>query len=84
MEQVADENPSASPQPDNVNMEPVDYDRDTGNDDDLDDEEQPPAGNPKPKAMPHPKVHLIHDDQHAHHEPRKPYEESKAGQQGGE
>ena len=28
MEQVADENPSASQQPDNVNMEQVDYDRD--------------------------------------------------------
>ena len=26
----------------------------------------------------------IHDDQHAHHEPRKPHEEPKAGQQGGE
>ena len=56
MEQVADENPSASQQTDNVNMEQADYDRDTDNDDDLDDEEQPPAGNPKPKAMPHPKL----------------------------
>ena len=56
MEQVVDENPSASQQPYNVNMEQVDYDRDTDNDDDLDDEEQPPAGNPKPKAMPHPKL----------------------------
>ena len=56
MEQVVDANPSASQQPDNVNMEQVDYDRDTDNDDDLDDEEQPPAGNPKPKAMPHPKL----------------------------
>ena len=46
MEQVADENPSA--------MEQVDYDRD--NDDDLDDKEQPLAGNPMPKAMPHPKL----------------------------
>ena len=27
----------------------------------------------------HLKAHLIHDDQHAHHEPRKPYDESKAG-----
>ena len=35
MEQVADENPSASQQPDNVNMEQVDYDQDTDNDDDL-------------------------------------------------
>ena len=56
MEQVADENPSASQQPDNVNMEQADYDRDTGNDYDPDDEEQPPAGNPKPKAMPRPKL----------------------------
>ena len=56
MEQVADENPSASQQPDNVNMEQADYDRDTDNDDDPDQEEQPPAGNPKPKAMPHPKL----------------------------
>ena len=56
MEQVVDENPSASQQPDNVNMEQVDYDRDTDNDDDLDDEEQPLAGNPMPKAMPHPKL----------------------------
>ena len=46
MEQVADENPSASQQPDNVNMEQADYDRDTDNDDDPDEEEQPPAGNP--------------------------------------
>ena len=35
MEQVVDENPSDSQQPDNVNMEQVDYDRDTDNDDDL-------------------------------------------------
>ena len=56
MEQVVDENPSASQQPDNVNMEQVDYDQDTDNDDDLDDEEQPLAGNPMPKAMPHPKL----------------------------
>ena len=56
MEQVIDENPTASQQPDNVNMEQVDYDRDTDNDDDLDDEEQPPAGNPMPKAMPPPKL----------------------------
>ena len=56
MEQVADENPSASQQPENVNVEQAEYDRDTDNDDDLDDEEQPPAGNPKPKAMPHPKL----------------------------
>ena len=56
MEQVVDENPSASQQPDNVNMEQADYDRDTDNDDDLDDEEQPLAGNPMPKAMPHPKL----------------------------
>ena len=56
MEQVVDENPSASQQPKNVNMEQVDYDRDTDNDDDLDDEEQPLAGNPMPKAMPHPKL----------------------------
>ena len=55
MEQVVDENPSASQQPDN-DMEQVDYDRDTDNDDDLDDEEQPLSGNPKPKAMPHPKL----------------------------
>ena len=53
MEQVADENPSASQQPDNVNMEQVDYDRDTDNDD-SDEEGQP--GNPMPKAMPHPKL----------------------------
>ena len=51
MEKVADENPSASQQPDYVNMEQVDYDRDTDNDDDPDEEEQPPAGNPKPKAI---------------------------------
>ena len=56
MEQVADENPSASQHPDNVNMEQADYDRDTDNDDDPDEEEQPPAGHPKPKAMPHPKL----------------------------
>ena len=56
MEQVADENPSASQQPDNVNMEQADYDRDTDNDDDPDEEEQPPAGNPKSKATPHPKL----------------------------
>ena len=37
-------------------MEQVDYDRDADNDDDLDDEEQPLAGNPMPKAMPHPKL----------------------------
>ena len=56
MEQVADENPSASQQPDNVNMEQVDYDPDTDNDDDPDEEEQPPAGRPTSKAMPHPKL----------------------------
>ena len=56
MEQVAEENPSASQQPDNVNMEQADYDRDTDNDDDPHEEEQPSAGNPKPKAMPHPKL----------------------------
>ena len=38
MEQVADENPSASQQPENVNMEQVDYDRDS-DDDDSDEEE---------------------------------------------
>ena len=56
MEQVANANPSASQQPDNVNMEQADYDRDTDNDDDPDEEEQPPAGNPKSKAMLHPKL----------------------------
>ena len=50
------ENPSASQQPDNVNIEQADYDRDTDYDDDPDEEEQPPAGNPKLKAMPHPKL----------------------------
>ena len=56
MEQVADENPSASQQPENVNMEQVDYDPDSDNDDDSDEEEQPPAGRPTSKAMPHPKL----------------------------
>ena len=37
MEQVADENPSASQQPENVNMEQVDYDPDS-DDDDSDEE----------------------------------------------
>ena len=35
MEQVADENPSASQQPENVNMEQVDYDPDSDDDSDL-------------------------------------------------
>ena len=56
MEQVADENPSASQQPESVNMEQVDYDPDSDNDDDSDEEEQPPAGRPTSKAMPHPKL----------------------------
>ena len=56
MEQVADENPSASQQAENVNMEQVDYDPDSDNDDDSDEEEQPPAGRPTSKAMPHPKL----------------------------
>ena len=46
MEQVADENPSASQQPENVNMEQVDYDPNSDNDDDSDEEEQPLAGRP--------------------------------------
>ena len=56
MEQVADENPSASQQPENVNMEQVDYDPDSDDDDDSDEEEHPPAGRPTSKAMPHPKL----------------------------
>ena len=56
MEQVADENPSASQQPENVNMEQVDYDPDSDNDDDSGEEEQPPAGRPTSKVMPHPKL----------------------------
>ena len=55
MEQVADENPSASQQPQNVNMEQVDYDPDS-DDDDSDEEGHPPAGRPTSKAMPHPKL----------------------------
>ena len=55
MEQVADENPSASQQPENVNMEQVDYDPDS-DDDDSDEEGHPPAGRPTSKAMPHPKL----------------------------
>ena len=55
MEQVADENPSASQQPENVNMEQVDYDRDS-DDDDSDEEGHPLAGRPLSKAMPHPKL----------------------------
>ena len=54
-ENLADENPSSSQQPENVNMEQVDYDPDSDNDDDSDEEEQPPAGRPS-KAMPHPKL----------------------------
>ena len=50
MEQVADENPSASQQPENVNMEQVDYDRDS-DDDDSDEEGHPLAGRPLSKAM---------------------------------
>ena len=50
MEQVADENPSASQQPENVDMEQADYDPDS--DDDDSDEE----GRPRSKAMPHPKL----------------------------
>ena len=49
MEQVADENPSASQQPENVNMEQLDYDPDS--DDDDSDE-----GKPTSKAMPHPRL----------------------------
>ena len=56
MEQVADENPSDSQQPENVNMEQADYDPDSDNDDDSDEEEQPPAGRPTSKVMPHPKL----------------------------
>ena len=55
MEQVADENPSASQQPENVYMEQVDYDPDS-DDDDSDEEGHPPAGRPTSKAMPHPKL----------------------------
>ena len=55
MEQVADENPSASQQPEKVNMEQVDYDRDS-DDDDSDEEGHPLAGRPLSKAMPHPKL----------------------------
>ena len=55
MEQVADENPSASQQPENVNMEQVEYDRDS-DDDDSDEEGHPLAGRPLSKAMPHPKL----------------------------
>ena len=55
MEQVADENPYASQQPENVNMEQVDYDRDS-DDDDSDEEGHPLAGKPLSKAMPHPKL----------------------------
>ena len=55
MEQVADENPSASQQPENVNMEQVDYDRDS-DDDDSDEEGHPLEGWPLSKAMPHPKL----------------------------
>ena len=53
MEQVADENPSASQQPENVNMEQVDYDPDS---DDNHDSNEEPAGRPTSKAMPHPKL----------------------------
>ena len=64
MEQVADENPSASQQPENVNMEQVDYDPDSDNDDS--DEEGHPlvAGRPLSKAMPHPKLVQSHRHQH--------------------
>ena len=55
MEQVADENPSASQQPENVNMEQVDYDPDS-DDDDSDEEGRPLEGRPLSKAMPHPKL----------------------------
>ena len=55
MKQIADENPSASQQPENVNMEQVDYDPDS-DDDDSDEEGHPPAGRPTSKAMPHPKL----------------------------
>ena len=55
MEQVTDENPSASQQPENVHMEQVDYDPDS-DDDDSDEEGHPPAGRPTSKAMPHPKL----------------------------
>ena len=55
MEQVADENPSASQQPENVNMEQVDYDPDS-DDDDSDEEGHPPAGRPTSRAMPRPKL----------------------------
>ena len=50
MEQVADENPSASQQPENVNMEQVDYDPDSDDDDDSDEEGHPPAGRPRSKG----------------------------------
>ena len=55
MEQVADENPSASQQPENVDMEQADYDPDS-DDDDSDEEGHPPAGRLTSKAMPHPKL----------------------------
>ena len=55
MEQVADENPSASQQPENVNMEQFDYDPDS-DDDDSDEEGHPLAGRPLSKTMPHPKL----------------------------
>ena len=55
VEQVTDESPSASQQPENVNMEQVDYDPDS-DDDDSDEEGHPPAGRPLSKAMPHPKL----------------------------
>ena len=55
MEQVADENPSASQQPENVNMEQVHYDPDS-DDDDSDEEGHPLEGRPLSKAMPHPKL----------------------------
>ena len=56
MEQVVDDNPSASQQQEKVNMEQVDYDPDSDDDDDSDEEEQPLAGRPTSKAMPHPKL----------------------------
>ena len=54
-DQETDENPSASQQPENVNMEQVDYDPDS-DDDDSDEKGHPLEGRPFSKAMPHPKL----------------------------
>ena len=55
MEQVVDENPSASQQPENDTMEQVDYERDSDDDSDTE-EDQPLEGRPTSKTMPHPKL----------------------------